>query len=211
MWESTYPKRNEGMSMRGSLPEGSSQALRVQTSRKEVETDKGVSVVPCLGEKKLECTPQTKGDSDGRKEKYQDMGRVNSNDVIPETSNAIAVKERVGEADQNLVADVSEHEVMETSQGDVPKFTFEAVRKVKELGNDLGLKVDKEKDGPIAMTYDMDQGWVAEVLGPTSGHWKRKIREGQPNGKAKGSIMCEDKAIRDGGVAEAAMQLRRAK
>ena len=157
----------------------------MQTSRKEVETDKGVSMVPCLGEKKLECTPQTKGDSDGRKEKYQDMGRVNSNDVIPETSNAIAVKERVGEADQNPVADVSEHGVMETSQGDVPKFKFEAVRKDKELGNDLGLELDKEEDGPIAMTYDMDQGWVAEVLGPTSGHWKRKIREGQPNGKAK--------------------------
>ena len=178
VWESTYPKRNEGMSMRGSLPEGSSQALRVQTSRKEVETDKGVSVVPCLGEEKLECTPQTKGDSDGRKEKYQDMGRVNSNDVIPETSNAIAVKERVGEADQNPVDDVSEHGVMETSQGDVPKFKFEAVRKDKELGNDLGLELDKEEDGPIAMTYDIDQGWVAEVLGPTSGHWKRKIREG---------------------------------
>ena len=61
VWESTYPKRNEGMSMRGSLPEGNSQALRVQTSRKEVETDKGVPVVPCLGEKKLECTSQTKG------------------------------------------------------------------------------------------------------------------------------------------------------
>ena len=172
------------------------------------------------------------------------MGRVNSNDVIPETSNAIAVKERVGEADQNPVDDVSEHGVMETSQGDVPKFKFEAVQKDKELGNDLGLELDKEEDGPIAMTYDMDQGWVAEVLGPTSGHWKRKIREGQPSGKAKelspvkkkrnapasqtesdqnkretkkqrieiqGSIVCEDKALRDGGVAEAAMQLRRAK
>ena len=244
VWESTYPKRNEGMSMRGSLPEGNSQALRVQTSRKEVETDKGVSVVPCLGEKKLECTSQTKGDSDGRKEKYQDMGRVNSNDVIPETRNAILVKESVGEADQNLVVDVSEHGVTKTCQGDVPKFKFEAVRKEKELGNDLGLELYKEVEGPIAMTYDMDQGWVAEVLGLTSGHWKRKTREGQPNGKAKelspvkkkrnapASLMesdqkkretkkqrvetqgrneCEDKAIRDGGVAEAAMQLRRAK
>ena len=113
------------------------------------------------------------------------MGRVNSNDVIPETRNAILVKESVGEADQNLVADVSEHGVMETCQGDVPKFKFEAVRKEKELGNDLGLELYKEVEGPIAMTYDMDQGWVAEVLGLTSGHWKRKTREGQPNGKAK--------------------------
>ena len=215
----------------------------MQTSRKEVETDKGVSVVPCLGEKKLECTPQTNGDSDGSEEKFQDMGRVFSNDVISETSKAIAVKECVGEADKNPVADVSEHGVMETSQGDVPKFKFEAVRNVEELGNVLGLKVDKEEEGPIAMTYDMDQGWVAEVLGPASGHWKRKIREGQPSGKAKepspvkkkrnaptsqtesnqnqretkkqrieiqGSIVGEDKVLRNGGVAEVAMQLRRA-
>ena len=146
----------------------------MQKSRKEVETDKGASVAPFLGEKKLECRSQIQGDSDGRKEKYQDMGRVNSNDVIPETSNAILVKESVGEADQNSEADVSEHGVMETFQGDVPKFKFEAVRKEKELGNDSGLELYKEEEGPIAMTYDMDQGWVAKVLGPTSGHWKRK-------------------------------------
>ena len=243
VWESSYPKKNEGMSIRGRLQEESSQARRVQTSRKEVETDRSVSVVPCLGEKKLECTPQTNGDSDGSEEKFQDMGRVISNDVISETSKAIAVKEGVGEADKNPVADVSKHGAMETSQGDVPKFKFEAVRNVEELGNVLGLKVDKEKEGPIAMTYDMDQGWVAEVLGPASGHWKRKIREGQPSGKAKepspvkkkrnapasqtesdqnqretkkqkseiqGSIVGEEKVLRDGGVAEATMQLRRA-
>ena len=244
VWESSSPKRNERMSMRGSLPEESSQALRVQTSRKEVETDKGASVVPCLGEKKLECTPLNNGDSDGSGENFQDMGRVISNDVISETNNAIAVKESVGEADKNPVAVVSEHGVIETSPGDVPKFKFEAVRNAEELGNTLGLKVDKEEEGPMAMSYDMDQGWVAEALGPASGHWKRKIREGQPSGKAKelspvkkkrnapasqtesnqnqretkkqkteiqGSIVCEDKVLRDGGVAEAAMQLRRAK
>ena len=243
-WELTYLKRNEGMSMRGSLPEGNSQALKVQTSRKEVETDKGASVAPFLGEKKLECTSQTQGDSDGRKEIYHEMGLVNSNDVIPKTSNAILVKESVGEADLNSEADVSEQGVMETFQGDVPKFKFEVVRKEKELGNDSGLELYKEEEGPIAMTYDMDQGWVAEVLGPTSGHWKRKTREGQPNGKAKelspvkkkrnalasltksiqkkretkkqrveaqGRNESEDKAIRDGGEAEATMQLRRAK
>ena len=232
------------MSMCGSLSEGNSQALKVQTSRKKVETDKGASVAPFLGEKKLECTSQTQGDSDGRKEKYHEMGLVNSNDVIPKTSNAILVKESVGEADLNSEADVSEQGVMETFQGDVPKFKFEAVRKEKELGNDSGLELYKEEEGPIAMTYDMDQGWVAEVLGLTSGHWKRKTREGQPNGKAKelspvkkkrnaiasltksnqkkretkkqrveaqGRNESEDKAIRDGGEAEAVRQLRRAK
>ena len=55
-WESTYPKRNEGMGMRGSIPDGNNQVLKVQTLRKEVETDKGASVAPFLGEKKLGST-----------------------------------------------------------------------------------------------------------------------------------------------------------
>ena len=230
--------------MRGSLPEESSQALRAQTSRKEVEIDKGASVVPCIGEKKLECTPLNNGDSDGSGENYQEMGRVISNDVLSKTNNAFAVNESVGNADKNPVAVVSEHGVTETSPGDMAKFKFEAVRNAEELGINLGLKVDKEVEGPIAMSYDMDQGWVAETLGPASGHWKRKIREGQPSGKAKelspvkkkrnspayqtesdqnqretkkqrteiqGSLVCEDEVVRDGGVAEAAVQLRRAK
>ena len=173
-WESIYPKRNEGMGMRGSLLEGNTQVLKGQTSSKEVETDKGASVASFLGEKKLECTSQTQGDSDGRNEVYHEMGLVNSINVILETSNAILVKESVVEADLNSEADACEQGAMETIQIDVPKFKFEAVRKEKELGSDTGLELTKEEEGLIAMTYDMDQGWVAEVLGPTSGHWKRK-------------------------------------
>ena len=139
-----------------------------------METDKGASVASFLGEKKLECTSQTQGDSDGRNEVYHEMGLVNSINVILETSNAILVKESVVEADLNSEADACEQGAMETIQIDVPKFKFEAVRKEKELGSDTGLELTKEEEGLIAMTYDMDQGWVAEVLGPTSGHWKRK-------------------------------------
>ena len=56
-WESTYPKRNEGVGMCGSILDGNKQVLKVQTSRKkEVETDKGASVAPFLREKKLGST-----------------------------------------------------------------------------------------------------------------------------------------------------------
>ena len=37
----------------------------------------------------------------------------------------------------------------------------------------------------MAMTYEMEMGWVAETLGPTSGHWKRRARAGQAKGKEK--------------------------
>ena len=28
----------------------------------------------------------------------------------------------------------------------------------------------------MAMNYEVDVGWVADKLGPTSGHWKRRAR-----------------------------------
>ena len=74
---------------------------------------------------------------------------------------------------------------METIQAEAPKFNFEAVWKEKEVGSNLGLDLTKGEECLIAMTYDMELGWIAEALGPTSGHWKRKAREGQPKGKAK--------------------------
>ena len=95
------------------------------------------------------------------------------------------MKESVVEADLNIEADVREQGVMETIQEEAPKFNFEAVWKEKEVGSNMGLDLTKEEEGPIAMTYDMDLGWVVEALGPTSGHWKGKARKGQPKGKAK--------------------------
>nr|POF18997.1 hypothetical protein CFP56_26429 [Quercus suber] len=37
----------------------------------------------------------------------------------------------------------------------------------------------------MAMTYEMETGWVAETLGPSSGHWKRRAQAGQTKGKGK--------------------------
>ena len=216
----------------------------MQTSRKEVETYKGASVAPFLGEKKLGSTSQTPGDSEGSNEVYQEMGLVNSIDAILKKSNAILMKESVVEADLNTKANVYEQGATETIQVEAPKFNLKAVRKEKEVGSNMGLDLTKEEEGPIAMTYDMDLGWVAEALSPTSGQWKRKACEGQPKGKAKDlSPMqkkrnvpfsltesdqkkretkkqrveaqerneSEDKFKRDGGEADAARQLRRAK
>ena len=30
----------------------------------------------------------------------------------------------------------------------------------------------------MAMTYEMDKGWVTEIIGPTSSHWKRRAWAG---------------------------------
>ena len=69
-WESTYPKRNERVGTRGSIPDGNNQVLKMQTSRnKEVETDKGAFVALFLGEKELGSMSQTPGDRERRNKK----------------------------------------------------------------------------------------------------------------------------------------------
>lgn len=35
------------------------------------------------------------------------------------------------------------------------------------------IKSNTEKLGPMVMLYNKEVGWVAEKLGPKSGHWKR--------------------------------------
>ena len=50
------------------------------------------------------------------------------------------------------------------------------MKKDNKVGLGLGLKECKE--GPMAMQFDPEVGWVANKLGPTSGHWKRKARVG---------------------------------
>lgn len=41
--------------------------------------------------------------------------------------------------------------------------------------------------GPMAMCYNLNEGWVTFKLGPTSGHWIRKAKDFKPN-KPKGEI-----------------------
>ena len=92
----------------------------------------------------------------------------------------------------------------------------------------------------MTMTYEEDMGWVADKLGPTSGHWKRRARAnlgiennkvlGPSKKKREGSSLeeivqntkefkrkkteAQSKEVsgkelsKDGGVADAARQLR---
>lgn len=57
----------------------------------------------------------------------------------------------------------------------------------------MGLDLTKDGEGPLAMTYDMELGWIAETLGPTSAHWKRKACAGQTKEKEKVESPVEKK------------------
>ena len=76
--------------------------------------------------------------------------------------------------------DVCQQGRVENLDKTIPNFEFgqgnETVKTDNVVG--LGLGLDKNKDGPMALQYDPEEGWVANKLGPTSGHWKRKIRAG---------------------------------
>nr|POF15853.1 glutathione synthetase, chloroplastic [Quercus suber] len=63
---------------------------------------------------------------------------------------------------------------IETNQMEIPMFKFEPTQKVHKKGGLVGLDLTKDREGPMAMTYDVELGWIANTLGPTSGHWKRK-------------------------------------
>ena len=75
---------------------------------------------------------------------------------------------------------------------ETPSFKFEHGPKNGEVGPNVGLeRINAE--GPMAMNYEMNVGWIAESLSPTSGHWKRRARAGQTKGKEKVESPAEKK------------------
>lgn len=55
--------------------------------------------------------------------------------------------------------------------------------------NNVEGPINKEVEmGPMALSYDLNEGWVASKLGPSSGHWKRlarEVKQTKSNGKKK--------------------------
>jgi len=62
-----------------------------------------------------------------------------------------------------------------------PNFKF-VMAPNKDHSNDVEGPSNKEvKMGPMALSYDPKEGWVASKLGPRSGHRKRLVREVKQN------------------------------
>ena len=101
-----------------------------------------------------------------------DMGRrTRGNKDYQEKGLDILVKKGVDETQTNTEIEGYGQGAMETYQTETPMFKFESASKGYEEGGHVGLDLTKDREGPIAMTYDMELGWVTEALGPTSGHW----------------------------------------
>ena len=65
-----------------------------------------------------------------------------------------------------------------TQHNVIPKFEFKSALQASTSDCQVGLSFGENMKGPVAMMYEVDVGWVAENLGPNSGHWKRRARAG---------------------------------
>ena len=72
----------------------------------------------------------------------------------------------------------SMEKVTGTQPSEIPKFDFKSALQDPIYDCQVGLALDENKDGLVAMMYEVDVGWVAESLGLNSGHWKRRARAG---------------------------------
>ena len=81
-----------------------------------------------------------------------------------------------GLGDQKLT-----REVMQWEKGTEPVtetlFDFRVAPKLDDNREAMGLTSVVKDKGPMAMSYDVNMGWVAETLGPRSGHWKHLARK----------------------------------
>ena len=69
-----------------------------------------------------------------------------------------------------------------TAQEEDKLFDFK-VAPTDEAINGLEGQVEVERGlGPMALCYKENMGWIAEQLGPASGHWKRRAREARNEG-----------------------------
>ena len=75
--------------------------------------------------------------------------------------------------------DEMQWEIMTTWQ-EVPMFVFNEGQTAGECQGEPKPDRAEIAQEPVAMTYKNDVGWVAECLGPKSGHWKRMAREVRP-------------------------------
>ena len=65
-----------------------------------------------------------------------------------------------------------------TQHNVIPKFEFKSVLQALTSDCQVGLALGENTEGPVAMMYEVDVGWVVENLGSNSGHWKRRARAG---------------------------------
>nr|POE82482.1 hypothetical protein CFP56_75374 [Quercus suber] len=133
------------------------------------------------------------GQESRKQRKDHEKGKETSLSELSQGINANLVKEkREGLWAQNQVVEGMHGEKETHPVVEVP-FEFHVAPNANGSGVEVGpVSVDKEI-GPMAMSFDVDLGWVAEEIGPKSGHWKRMARKAHGASPTKETI--KDKTL----------------
>ena len=59
--------------------------------------------------------------------------------------------------------------VIGTQHNGIPKFEFKSTLQAPTHNYQAGLVLEENEEGPVAMTYKVDVGWVTNNLGLNSG------------------------------------------
>ena len=185
-WEPHHTKKNGGDDTRGKMPSGDLRIPMVQTSKSSaMGLEKVKSRVQLLGE----CSKENKtkrsengGSVEGELQENS-KGRKSSEFLIEDSPILVKVGEDRAQATNGKEG--SRHEETELGVKECPSFKFE-LGPTDRIGEVLvGSDPISKEEGLMAMTYEMELGWVTETLDPTSGHWKRRAHVGQAKGKEK--------------------------
>ena len=174
-WEYGFAKKKEGGEVRNRTKDDIGGGLKDQVeSSGVVARDKQVTELLCLrgstlGQQtlKVDVREMTKKDN-------QENGMVNNLRENSKEDLANLGKEN-WEREKLMCGNGGSMQGMtRTQQGGIPKFEFISVPKAPTRDYQEGLDSVEIGEGPMAMTYEMEVGWVVDKLGPNSGHWKRK-------------------------------------
>ena len=80
-----------------------------------------------------------------------------------------------------------------TSHEGAPNFRFVMVPSLETNNMEGSPPSLGAKLGPLALSYDMRNGWTAELLGPRSRHWKRLACEAKANPNLEGKSPTHQK------------------
>ncbi|XP_030936068.1 uncharacterized protein LOC115961187 [Quercus lobata] len=192
-WESHFIKKNDGGDIWGKRTGSGDRSPMVQTPRSKAGgSEKEASGVQILGESSEEMSTKKSERGERNKVEFHQNGMLSKTRETPKDTPSILVK--VGEVSVQAtnVKEGDGHEEVVAGNKEAPSFNFEHGPKNGEVGPNVGLERNKA-EGPMAMNYEMNVGWVAESLSPTSGHWKRRARAGQTKGKEKIESPAEKK------------------
>lgn len=123
-----------------------------------------------LKKRNLGCTIQISEDREGCTVDNQENRMVNNLREHPKESLASLGKEGLDKGQAIIEKWGNVQGEMETQQLETSKFKFESVPKAILNECQVGLDSTKGGEGLMAMTYEMELGWVAEKMGLKSGH-----------------------------------------